>query len=130
MDHSPPRKLLVPQSAKEIHRNLHNPKVHYRVHNTPTFVPILRQTNLVHDSLPSYNLKIHFNIISHPCLSLGSGLFPSGFPTKTLYASLLSPIRATWTATALYRYNNNNNNNNTNRKREEQYERKSDRNIN
>ena len=29
-------------------------------------------------------------------LCLPSGLFPSGFPTKTLYTSLLSPIRATW----------------------------------
>jgi len=28
-------------------------------------------------------------------LGLPSGLFPSGFPTKTLYTSLLSPIRAT-----------------------------------
>ena len=28
---------------------------------------------------------------SHLRLSLPSGLFPSGFPTKTLYASLLFP---------------------------------------
>ena len=28
----------------------------------------------------------------HICLGLPSGLFPSGFPTKTLYAPLLSPI--------------------------------------
>ena len=28
---------------------------------------------------------------SHLCLGLPSGLFPSGFPTKTLYAPLLSP---------------------------------------
>ena len=32
---------------------------------------------------------------SHLCLGLPSGLFPSGFPTKTLYTPLLSPIRAT-----------------------------------
>ena len=32
---------------------------------------------------------------SHLRLGLPSGLFPSGFPTKTLYTSLLSPIRAT-----------------------------------
>jgi hypothetical protein len=32
---------------------------------------------------------------SHLRLGLPSGLFPSGFPTETLYTTLLSPIRAT-----------------------------------
>ena len=32
---------------------------------------------------------------SHRRLCLPSGFFPSGFPTKTLYTPLLSPIRAT-----------------------------------
>ena len=40
-------------------------------------------------------LKIHLNIIPHLLLSLQSGLFTSGFPTKILYTPLLSPIRAT-----------------------------------
>jgi len=31
---------------------------------------------------------------THICLGLPSGLFPSGFPTKTLYTPLSSPIRA------------------------------------
>ena len=31
---------------------------------------------------------------SHLCLGLTSGLFPSGFPIKTLYTPLLSPICA------------------------------------
>ena len=102
MEHSHPGKLFVPQPVKEIHRNLRDPKVRYRVHNSPPLVPNLRETNIVHDPLPSYSLKIHFNIIFHPYLRLGSGLFPSGFPTKILYAPLLSPIRATCPAIALY----------------------------
>jgi hypothetical protein len=35
---------------------------------------------------------------SHLCLDLPSGLVPSGFLTKALYAPLLSPIRATCSA--------------------------------
>ena len=31
----------------------------------------------------------------HLCLGLSKSLFPLGFPIKTLYATLLSPIRAT-----------------------------------
>ena len=32
---------------------------------------------------------------THLCLGLPSGLFPSGFPTKSLYTTISSPIRAT-----------------------------------
>ena len=35
---------------------------------------------------------------THLRLGLPSGLFPSGFPTKTLYTSLPSPVRATCSA--------------------------------
>jgi hypothetical protein len=43
-------------------------------------------------------LKIYFNTVlsSYPPLGLPNGVFPSGLPTKILYARLLSPIHATW----------------------------------
>jgi len=43
-------------------------------------------------------LKIHSNIIPHLRLGLTSGLFPSGFPIKTLYTLLLSPMCVTHAA--------------------------------
>jgi hypothetical protein len=49
-------------SASQIPRLLRNPKVHYRVHNSPPLVPVLSQTNPVY-TLPLYLPKIHFNII-------------------------------------------------------------------
>jgi len=45
----------------------------------------------IHSMPLSHFLKIHHNIILPLHLGLPSGLFPSAFPTKTLYAPLLSP---------------------------------------
>jgi hypothetical protein len=57
-------------------------------------VPILSQIDQVHTT-PAYTSKIYFNIVHPLRLGLPSGLFPSGFPTNTLYALLFSHIRAT-----------------------------------
>jgi hypothetical protein len=64
------------------------PKVYYRVHKPPPLPPILSQINPVHTAL-SYLSKIH--LYSHLLQGLSSDLFPSGFPTKILYAFLFSP---------------------------------------
>jgi len=53
---------------------------------------------------PSNFLKIRFNIILHLRLDLQSGLFPSGFPTKALYAPVPSPNRATCSAHLIIDY--------------------------
>ena len=71
-------------ASQEIPRISWNPKVHYCTHKRPPHVSILGQPNPIH--IPtSHLLEICPNIIHHLRLSLPSGLFPSGFPTKTLY---------------------------------------------
>ena len=72
-----------------------NPKVHYCTHKRPPPVSILGQLSPVHMS-HSISWRSILILSTHLRLDLPNGLFPSGFPTKTLYAPLSSPIRATW----------------------------------
>jgi hypothetical protein len=72
-----------------------NPKVCQRVHNRPPPVPVLSQLNPLH-ALPQpvspRSILIPSSLLR---LDLRGGLFSSGFPIKTLYAFLSSPMRAT-----------------------------------
>jgi hypothetical protein len=67
---------------QEITHILWNPKVHYRIRKFPPLFTILSQLNPVHTpQKTSWNSILILS--SHLRLGLPSGLFPSGFPTKT-----------------------------------------------
>jgi hypothetical protein len=73
-------------TSQEFPKVLWNSKVYYRVHNSPPLVPILSQIIPVHTT--TCYLRSILILATHICLRLPSGLFPPGFPTKTLYLSL------------------------------------------
>ena len=77
-------------AIQEIPQILLNPEVHYRIHKGPPAVPILSQISAVHKPHPAC-LRSILILTLHLHLGFPSGLFPSGFRTKTLSASFLSP---------------------------------------
>ena len=60
----------------------------------PAPTPNFSQINPVHACHP-FSWRFILILLSRLRLGHLSGLFPSGFPIKTLYMPLLSPIRAT-----------------------------------
>ena len=77
-------------ASKETHNILRKPNAHYRVHNSPPLVPILRQMSPVHVTLYFF-FKFLFNIIL-PYLPRSSKLSRSFlFPhQKPLFIYLLA----------------------------------------
>ena len=72
-------------ASQEIPRISRNPKVHYRTHKRTPPVASPIQSTYPHPT----SWRSILILSTHLRLGLPSGLFPSGFPTKTLYA--LSP---------------------------------------
>jgi len=68
-------------SASQIPHLLWNPKVHYCVNMIPPLVPILRQTNPVHN-FPYYIPKIHSSIILSSMPRSSEWSLSSGFSDK------------------------------------------------
>ena len=94
MDQSSAWKADRSSATQEIPRIVWNPKVHYRIYQSPVPIPVLSQIDRVHASHPT-SLRSILILSSHLRLRLPSGLLPSGFPSKTLYAPVLSSMRAT-----------------------------------
>jgi hypothetical protein len=67
---SPSHKAASCAATQELPSILRNLKVRYRVHKSPSLVPVLSQINSVHIT-PSYLSKIRLNII-HPLTSWSS----------------------------------------------------------
>jgi hypothetical protein len=72
MQQSPYWGAISHSSSQEIPSLLWNPKVHYRVHNSPPLVPILCQMHPVHPTFLRYNR-----------VQNGSGVHPASYPMGT-----------------------------------------------
>ena len=90
MQQSPSWEANLLTASQEIPQILWNPKFHYCIYKCPPRNPILSQINPGNDPT-SHSSKSILILSSHLCLGLWNGIFPSGFPTKTLYRPLLSP---------------------------------------
>ena len=93
INNSIPVKLTCPQLVRKLPAIFWNTKVHYRIHNSPPPVPVLRQIDPVRAPILVL-LRSILILSSHPRLGLPSGHLSSRFLTKTspLYVLHAQPI--------------------------------------
>jgi len=77
------------------------PEIPIHINNFLLPLLILSQINTVQVPHPN-SLRPILMLTSYLRLGLPSGLFPSVFPTKTLYKTRLSPIRAIYPAHIIF----------------------------
>jgi hypothetical protein len=77
-------------TRQELTHRLWNPKVHYRVHNSPSLVPALSHMNPVNILTP-YSFQIILILSSHLRVYLSSRLFPSGLSCEMFNECLTPP---------------------------------------
>ena len=97
MEQSPSWEANISSVSQEIPRILWNTKVHYRIYKNPPPVPTLSKIDPFHAQPPQI-LNIYFNIILPSPPESFEWFLPTGFSTKTLHESLLTPIRTAWPA--------------------------------
>jgi hypothetical protein len=79
---------------KEVPHLLWNPQIYYRVHKSPTLVPILNQMNPIHSML-IYFFKIHLFYYTsiYACASVVISSIQRLGPNVYIY--IIAPMRAT-----------------------------------
>jgi hypothetical protein len=86
MELSPSRKTASCQAIHTLLNMLWNPNVHYRIHKSSPFVPILSNINSFHTT-PSHLSKSFLILSTHLRLSFLSCYFPVNFPSNNAYGS-------------------------------------------